>query len=117
MQIAISIGWHRLASDVDIVGSGKGTQPVPISSKMLEKMRANPSNWKIDQVETLCQQVGLECRPARGGGSHFKVFGARLNGILTIPAKRPIKAVYIKRLVALADAHIAESMRLAEQTR
>jgi hypothetical protein len=81
-----------------------------ITSKMLEKMRANPAgNWKIEQVETLCRQAGLECEPPRGGGSHFKAWSNHLNGILTIPAKRPIKTVYIKRLIALADSHIAKS--------
>jgi hypothetical protein len=78
-----------------------------ITSKMLEKMRANAAgNWKIEQVETVCNQIGLECEAPRGGGSHFKTWSPHLNEILTIPAKRPIKPIYIKRLVALADRHI-----------
>ena len=83
-----------------------------VTSKMLERMRTNPADWKIENVETLCRQVGLECMPARGGGSHFKAWSAHLNGILTIPAKRPIKPVYIKRLISLADAHIEKSASL-----
>jgi hypothetical protein len=89
-------------------------QPVPvvaaITSKMLEKMRGNPAgDWKIENVETLCRQVGLECEPPRGGGSHFKTWSDHFSGILTIPAKRPIKTIYIKRLIALADAHVGKA--------
>ncbi|WP_315792202.1 MULTISPECIES: hypothetical protein [unclassified Bradyrhizobium] len=93
---------------------GAVTGAVPaIASKMLEKMRANPKDWRIDDVETLCRQTGLDCEPPRGGGSHFKAWSRHLKGILTIPAKRPIKPIYIKRLISLADAHIEKS-RTAE---
>jgi hypothetical protein len=40
----------------------------------------------------------------RGGGSHFKVSHAAIPEILTIPYKRPIKPVYIRRLVHFVDA-------------
>jgi hypothetical protein len=99
----------------EIVGTGPVTGPgVPrITSKILEKMRANAAaDWKIENIETLCRQTGLECLPPRGGGSHFKAWSPHLNGILTIPAKRPVKPVYIKRLVSLADAHIEKSASL-----
>jgi hypothetical protein len=69
-------------------------------------MRKNPAgNWSMARVETLCGQVSLFCKPPRSGGSHFKVWSPHLDGILTIPASRPIKAVYIKKLVRMADAH------------
>jgi hypothetical protein len=73
---------------------------------MLDKMRANPRDWKISNVETLCNQVGLTCMAPRGGGSHFRVSSEHLQGILTIPAHRPIKPPYILNLVGLADTHI-----------
>lgn len=73
--------------------------------KLLEEMRANAAgNWTMKDVETLCNQLGLECAPPRRG-SHFKVFCKGIQGMLTIPAKRPIKAPYIRNLVALADVH------------
>ena len=72
---------------------------------LLEKMRANPrGDWQIKDVETLCEQVGLELRPP-SGGSHFKVCSPLLRDILTIPARRPIKAPYIRNLVSYSDAH------------
>lgn len=87
-----------------------------VSSKMLERMRENRKDWRIEQVETLCRQVGLCCRPPKTG-SHYKITSAvATNGILTIPANRPIKPVYIKLLIELADQHI-EMMSRGERTK
>lgn len=96
-----------MANEIVSPGTDPAVAPIAaITSKMLEKMRANPADWKIENIETLCRQVGLECQPPRGGGSHFKAWSPYVDGILTIPAKRPIKPVYVKRLVSFADAHI-----------
>jgi hypothetical protein len=85
-----------------------GTPPPPPAlppCKLLEEMRANPrKDWLIKDVETLCSQIGLEFKPPRRG-SHYKVLSNHLEGMLTIPAHKPIKAPYIRHLVALADSH------------
>lgn len=74
-------------------------------SRRLDEMRRNPaSDWRIEDVAALCREFGVFCEPPRGGGSHYKVGHPRLAEKLTIPFKRPIKAVYIRRLVALVDA-------------
>ena len=74
-------------------------------SKRLEAMRRNlQSNWKIADVESLCREFEMYCMPITGGGSHYKVGHAKIPTKLTIPFKRPIKAVYIKNLVRFADA-------------
>lgn len=73
-------------------------------SKRLERMRQNPAaDWTIADVESLCREHGIWCEPSRGGGSHFKVAHPNLDEKLTIPFKRPIKAVYIRHLVAFID--------------
>lgn len=36
-----------------------------------------------------------------------KVFSNHLDGVLTIPAHKPIKPVYIRHVAALASAHLA----------
>lgn len=73
--------------------------------KLLEKMRANPKDdWTLENVETLCRQIGLTCSsPSRG--SHYKVSSPHSERIVTIPAHRPVKPVFIKDLVKLADLH------------
>jgi hypothetical protein len=74
-------------------------------SKRLAEMRRNPQgDWTIADVEALCREQGLRCTPPRGGGSHHKVSHPSVPEILTIPSRRPIKPVYIRRLVALIDA-------------
>jgi hypothetical protein len=74
-------------------------------SDLLERMRHNPAgNWTIHDVEALCRKHGVLCEPARGGGSHYKVAHPRMAEKLTIPYKRPIKLVYIRKLVAFIDA-------------
>ena len=70
--------------------------------KLLEAMRANPRDWRIGDVERLYAQFGLSCAPPRKG-SHYKVKHRAVAAILTIPAHRPIKPVYIRELVGFVD--------------
>lgn len=73
---------------------------------LLEKMRDNPrSNWTIDDIAKLCAQHNIELMPPNSG-SHYKAASKHLAGHQTIPAKRPIKPVYIISLVDMIDAHI-----------
>lgn len=74
-------------------------------SKRLEAMRRNPvGDWTIRDVKAVCREYGILCEAARGGGSHYKVAHAKMVEKLTIPYKRPIKPVYIRKLVAFVDA-------------
>ncbi len=74
----------------------------------LSAMRLNPlGNWTIGDVEAVCREAGVRCVTPRGGGSHYKVSCPGIVEILTIPARRPIKPVYIRSLVRYIDAAIA----------
>ncbi len=67
---------------------------------VLERMARNPQgDWRINDIEMVCRENGLDCIPPRGGGSHYKVSGGGF--MLTIPARRRIKPVYIQALVGL----------------
>lgn len=69
--------------------------------KLLEKMRNNPRDWRIDDLISVAVRYGLEIR--NSGGSHH-VFSARGGtDTLCVPAHRPIKPVYVKRFVAMID--------------
>jgi hypothetical protein len=48
-------------------------------------MRANPLDWRIEDLKVLAAHYSIEAK------------------MLTVPAARPIKPVYIKRFVALID--------------
>lgn len=69
----------------------------------LDRMRANPRDWRIEDLEAVCRDEGIACTPPRNG-SHFKLKHAGVAEILTIPAHRPIKPVYVRALVRFVDA-------------
>jgi len=70
--------------------------------KLLERMRANPRDWRIEDVLRLCAAFGAACTPPKKG-SHYKVRHVSQDEILTIPAHRPIKPVYIADLVRFIE--------------
>lgn len=82
---------------------------------LLEQMKANPKgDWTISDVKTLCKQVGLTLHHARRD-SHYHVSSNLLTGGLqTVPYRRPIKPVYIRCLVDVAEEHLR---RQAERKR
>lgn len=64
-------------------------------------MVRNPkADWRIADIEVVCRHFGMTCKPPSGGGSHFTVSHPTAFEILTIPARRPIKPVYIRQFVA-----------------
>jgi hypothetical protein len=72
-------------------------------AKLLEKMKANPLDWQISDVATLCAAFSVECTAPRGG-SHYKIKHTGVVEILTIPSRRPIKPVYIRDLVRFIES-------------
>jgi hypothetical protein len=76
-----------------------------MSADLLEQMRRNPlGDWTISDVEKVCRAYGLWFR-AGSGTSHCHAKHPAAVEILTIPARRPIKPVYIRKLVRYIDAH------------
>jgi hypothetical protein len=73
------------------------------NAKLLDRMRANPRDWRIEDVASVCAAFGIGCTPPRNG-SHYKIKHDAMPLILTIPAQRPIKPVYIRELVRFIDA-------------
>jgi hypothetical protein len=75
-----------------------------LASRLFMRMKQNPAaDWTTGDVETLCQQMGLLYR--RGRGSHCAVSYPSIAETLTIPARRPIKPVYIRLLVRYIERH------------
>lgn len=103
-----------MAKDISDTTSGStGRLVAPpkgaVRTKILEEMRRNPKgDWTVSDVEKACNQIGLKCNPP-SRGSHYKVSSKHCSGILTIPARKPIKPVYIKNFIGLADAHLKKA--------
>jgi predicted RNA binding protein YcfA (HicA-like mRNA interferase family) len=70
------------------------------ADKRSKKMQANPKDWHIEDLQTVADSLGIEYRSA--GGSHV-VFRCAECCHVTVPAKRPIKPVYIKQFIALVE--------------
>ena len=64
-------------------------------------MRNNPRDWRIEQLQTVARQFGMVVRSE--GGSHHVFSHDSVAGIVSVPAHRPIKPVYVRHFVALVD--------------
>ncbi|MCY7270764.1 MAG: type II toxin-antitoxin system HicA family toxin [Sphingomonas bacterium] len=73
-------------------------------AKLLAAMKANSrGDWSIADVQSVCAMHGINCRaPSRG--SHFTLSHPDIAGHLTVPSRRPIKAVYIRLLIDMVES-------------
>jgi len=71
--------------------------------KLLERMRRNSrADWTMENLLTIVRRVGIEVRNSDGSHHVFSFPGVEED--LTVPYKRPIKPVYVKKFLALVDA-------------
>ena len=66
------------------------------ADKILKKMQNNPRDWRIDSLKTVARAHNIEWR--QRGTSHV-VFVHRDGKTLPVPARRPIKPIYIKKFI------------------
>lgn len=71
------------------------------AAKLLDAMRRHPLDWRIEQLQTVARQRGIEVRSV--GGSHHVFSHPGVAETLSVPAHRPIKPVYVRQFVALCD--------------
>lgn len=75
------------------------------SVKILAQMKANPLDWRIESLKTVAEGFGLLWREPSGSHTVFR----HPNGAkLSVPAKRPIKPVYVKKFVNLVEEGVGE---------
>jgi hypothetical protein len=67
-------------------------------------MRANPRDWHIADVKTICHAFGLRYRKPGSGSSHATISHPSRMEILTVVSPKPVKAVYIVKLVSFIDS-------------
>jgi len=71
------------------------------AAKLITAMRQSPNDWSMPKLLTVAKQFGMEVRST--GGSHHIFSHPSVRDPLSVPAHRPIKAIYIKRFIALID--------------
>jgi len=69
--------------------------------KLIEKLRNNPRDANISIIRKILDKFGLE--HVWGKGDHLNVKHPSINYILTIPAHKPIKPIYIIKLLNMID--------------
>jgi hypothetical protein len=70
------------------------------ATKLLAAMRANPLDWTLAQLQTVARHHNVGWR--HQSSSHC-VFVRDDGKTLPVPARRPIKPVYIKLFIQLID--------------
>jgi hypothetical protein len=69
--------------------------------KLLARMRRNPGgDWRIEQLKVVADHHGI---PYRQPGTSHVIFAPPGGNVLSVPARRPIKPVYIRQFVAMID--------------
>lgn len=68
------------------------------AEKIIDGMRNNPRDWRIDDLKAVSDRYGIAYR--QHGTSHVSFRDARGN-MLSVPAARPVKPVYVRQFVAL----------------
>jgi hypothetical protein len=97
-QFAVTIYLH--------LGTEYGTtQAMSKTDKLIEKMRQNPRDWRIEDLKVIADRYNIEYRLPeyrQPGGNHV-TFRFPSQQKLTVPAHKPIKPVYIKQFICLLD--------------
>ncbi|MEK6211102.1 MAG: type II toxin-antitoxin system HicA family toxin [Pseudomonadota bacterium] len=75
------------------------------AAKTLAQMKATPLDWRIESLKSVADAFGLVYR--QPGGSHV-IFRHPNGGMLSVPARRPIKPVYVRKFVHLVEEGVAE---------
>ncbi len=73
--------------------------------KRLLRIQQNPNNVSIDELEQLMLDYGIEkSRPDKGSHRHFSYIAGGVIHNLVIPAARPIKKVYVQKVLEAIEA-------------
>jgi len=76
------------------------------AAKLIQRMHANPRDWALADLQSVAKRHGLTWR--HEGGSHC-IFIRADGKTLPVPARRPIKPVYVLKFLALLTAPPKES--------
>jgi hypothetical protein len=75
---------------------------MPRADKALDAMRANPRDWRIRNLEAIAAAYRANVR--RQGGSHVVFEHPGVAEAISVPARRPIKPIYVRRFVVFIEA-------------
>jgi hypothetical protein len=70
------------------------------AERILRNMRNNPRDWRIEDLKLLAGRYGIAWR--QPGTSHV-TFRSAAGAVLSVPAHKPIKPVYVKAFLKLIE--------------
>lgn len=70
--------------------------------KLVQRIRQNPKNVSFEDLDKLMSACGYT-RSQPGGGSSHLVYRKPGQTPLTIPKHKPVKEVYVKKVLAILD--------------
>jgi hypothetical protein len=70
------------------------------AAKILGRMRNNPTGWRIEDLKTVAARFKIEYRQP---GTIHVTFRHPSGAKLTVPARKPIKPVYVKKFIEMID--------------
>lgn len=74
--------------------------------KKLDKINSQLKNCRFEIIQTTLISFGFEEHQPRKGSSHFKF--TKDSYIIIVPFKRPVKEIYVKRVITLLEEIINE---------
>ena len=70
------------------------------AAKLVAKMRKNPRDWRIEDLKVIARSLGIDDDQH---GTRPVIFRHAFAGRLSVPARRPIKPVYVRLFVEFVD--------------
>ena len=75
--------------------------------KRLARIRQNPNNVSLDELQKVLNDYGFEYKQTVGSHYTFSVLVGDTTKLLVVPFRRPIKIAYVKKALKLIDEVIA----------
>lgn len=73
------------------------------ADKILNRMRNNPRDWRIEDLERVAGWLGMQMHRPSGGSSHVIFSHPSTGQVASVPDARPIKPLYVRNFLALVD--------------
>jgi len=75
------------------------------TGKAMARMKVDPADWRIESLLSIA--AAFSVATFQRGGSHV-IFRHPNGAMLSVPARRPIKAVYVRKFVRLIEEGVVE---------
>ncbi len=70
--------------------------------KRIQNVIRSPKNVSFKDLDRILRDFGYKCRNPGGGSSHYTYSKPGENPI-TVPKKKPVKEIYVKRIISILN--------------